>query len=69
MKCIDPHERCLLFSISYFNTSIRIHKANSALADEAIFYLNLFKRYIINDKYEKARELDECIDNILSCFK
>ena len=68
MKYIDPHERCLLFSISYFNTYVRIHKANSALADEAVFYSKLFKRYIINGKYEKARELGECIDNILSCF-
>lgn len=69
MKRIDPHERCLLFSISYFNTYIRIHKASSVLADEAVFYSKLFKRYIINGKYEKARELGECIDNILSCFK
>ena len=69
MKYIDTYERCLLFSISYFNTYVRIYKANSALADEAAFYLNLFKRYISNGEYEKAGELCECIDNILSCFE
>lgn len=69
MKYIDPYERCLLFSIRCFNTSIKIHKANGKLIDELSFYNKLFKQYIMNGQYKKACELGECIDNILLCFQ
>lgn len=69
MKYIDVQERLLLFSFRYFNASARIHKANERLKDEIFFYNKLFKRYIINEQYKKARDLAECINNILLCFQ
>ena len=69
MKYIDVQERLLLFSFRYFNTSVRIHKANERLKDEIFFYNKLFKLYVINGQFEKARDLAECINNILLCFQ
>lgn len=69
MKYIDVQERLLLFSFRYFNASVRIHKANERLKDEIFFYNKLFKRYVINGQFEKARDLAECINNILLCFQ
>ena len=69
MKYIDVQERLLLFSFRYFNTSVRIHKANERLKDEIFFYNKLFKRYVIKKKKKKARDLAECINNILLCFQ
>ena len=69
MKYIDVQERLLLFSFRYFNALVRIHKANERLKDEIFFYNELFKRYVINGQFEKARDLAECINNILLCFQ
>ena len=69
MKYIDVQERLLLFSFRYFNALVRIHKANERLKDEIFFYNKLFKLYVINGQFEKARDLAECINNILLCFQ
>lgn len=69
MKYIDVYFHILLFKLKSINTSLNISKARLALVDEAIFYLSLFDIYIFDGEYEKARELEECINNILSCLK
>lgn len=68
MKYIDVYFYILLFKLKSINTSLNINKARLELVDEAIFYLSLFDKYIFNGEYEKARELEECINNILSCL-
>lgn len=68
MKYIDAHERCLLFSLRHIAFMDKNFEASCKLLDEATFWNCLFKQYIINGEYEKARELGECIDNIISCF-
>lgn len=68
MKYTDVHECCLLFSLRCAAFTIKNYEASRKLLDEAEFWNCLFKQYIINGEYEKAKELGECIDNILSCF-
>ena len=68
MKHSDVYSSVLLFRIRNINTLIKINKAQIKLVDEVEFYLSLFDVYIINGEYEKAREVGECIGNILSCL-
>lgn len=68
MKYTDVYFHTLLFKLKSINASLNINKVRLKLVDEAIFYLSLFDIYIINGEYEKAREVGECIDNILSCL-
>lgn len=68
MKYTDVYFHILLFKLKSINTSLNINKARLKLVDEAIFYLSLFDIYIISGEYEKAREVGECIDSILSCL-
>ena len=69
MKYIDAHERCLLFSLRCIAFTAKNFKASCKLLDEAEFWNCLFKQYIISGEYEKAKELGECVDNIISCLK
>lgn len=69
MQYIDVYEHCLLFFVKCITFTTRNFEASCKLLEEAKFWNSLFKQYILNGEYEKARGLGECIDNMLLCIK